>query len=162
MLYILERRYANEHQTRPGLGVNSNSRANSPPPSPKHHALCTLTPTNDSLDLRHLGERPEGCLCSSSECSDDPKDATFGAKLQVTVLSGTSKPPLGQSSKSHSHSITRREEITLSELEAAVVEADELTRVIVDNKVNVKPSYSMITPLVKSIKHHAAIVTNSS
>ncbi|KAK0512646.1 hypothetical protein JMJ35_004663 [Cladonia borealis] len=78
----------------------------------------------------------------SSECSDDPKDATFGPKLQVTVSSGTSKPPQEQFSKSHSHSITRREEIPLSELEAAVVEAAELTRLIVDNKANVKPSKS--------------------
>ena len=67
-----------------------------------------------------------------------------------------------QFSESHSHSITRREEIPLSELEAAVVEADELKRLIVDNKVNVKRSYSMITPLVKSIKHHGAIVIDSS
>ena len=129
-LTYLERKYANEHQTRPVLGVSSYSRANLPSPS--------------------------------SECSDDPKDATFGPKLQVTASSGTSKPLQEQFSKSQSHSITQREEFTLSELEAAVVEADELTRLIVDNKANVKPSYSIITPLVKSLKHHGAIVTDSS
>ena len=42
----LERKYADEYQTQPELGVSSSSRRNSPSPS--------------------------------SECSDDPKDATFG------------------------------------------------------------------------------------